>query len=239
MTYPIQPKNIDFQVNSLLQKHHIQANLEEINRLSTTIKKTIEFNQNLYKVGTLEGVFLATTVEDLIDIFILRSEVYREMGYSNEFPQPIKGLDFDEHDECSAILYTKRGEIVTGTCRLIFDSDKKLPIDEKFSLDYLRKQNQLLAEGSRVIIKNMGGLKREFKSLTIDVYRVLEAYKMNLVSVMTEEHLKMYHSFGGFGIEKKFKRYGTLNREFFVTLWQTNKISPLFKKLFLRDMKVA
>ena len=121
----------------------------------------------------------------------------------------------------------------------LFDSDKKLPIDKKFSLDYLRKQNQHLAEGSRVIIKDMGGLKTEFKSLTIDVYRVLEAYQLNLISVMTEEHLKMYHNFGGFGIEKKFKSYGTLNREFFVTLWQTKKISPFFKRVFLRDVKVA
>lgn len=239
MTYPIQHKNIAFQVNSLLKKYHIEANLEEINKLSTTVKKTIEFNQNLYKVGTLDGVSLVITVEDLIDIFMLRSEVYQEMGYSNEFPEAIKGLDFDEHDEVSAILYSKRGTTVTGTCRLIFDSDNKLPIDEKFSLDYLRNSNRLLAEGSRVIIKNMGGLKTEFKFLTIDAYRVLDAYNMNLVSVMTEEHLKMYRSFGGFGIEKKFQNYGTLDKEFFITLWKTEKISTFFKKVFLKNIKVA
>ena len=239
MTYPIQHKNIAFEVNALLKEYQIEAKLEEINKLSTTIKKIIEFNQNLYRVGTLEGVSLATTVKDLIEIFMLRSEVYRKMGYSNEFPEPIKGLDFDEYDEVSAILYSKRKDKVTGTCRLIFDTNRKLPIDKKFSLDYLRNSNRLLAEGSRVIIKDGGGLNREFKFLTIDVYRVLEAYKMNLISVMTQEHLKMYSNFGGFGIEKRFQTYGTLDQEFFVTLWQVEKISPFFKRVFLRDRKIA
>ena len=235
----MQHKNIGFQVNSLLQKHHIQANLEEINRLSTTIKKTIEFNQNLYKVGTLEGVSLATTVEDLIDIFMLRSEVYREMGYSNEFPESIKGLDFDEYDEVSAIVYSKRGAMLTGTCRLIFDSNQKLPIDKKFSLDYLRNQEHNLVEASRVIIKNIEGLKPEFKLLTIDSYKVLASYKMNAVSVMTQEHLKLYKKFGGLSVEERFEHYGTLNQEFFLTLWNTSKISPFFKRAFLRDLEVA
>jgi hypothetical protein len=39
---------------------------------------------------------LATTVEDLIDIYMLRSEVYQEMNYDSEFPETIRGLNFDE-----------------------------------------------------------------------------------------------------------------------------------------------
>ena len=239
MTYPIQHKNIAFEVNTLLKEYQIEAKLEEINKLSTTIKKIIEFNQNLYRVGTLEGVSLATTVKDLIEIFMLRSEVYQEMGYSNEFPELIKGLNFDEYDEVSAILYSKRGTTLTGTCRLIFDTDKKLPIDEKFSLDYLRNQKHNLVEASRVIIRNIEGLKPEFKLLTIDSYRVLASYSMNAVSVMTQEHTKLYRKFGGLSIEKRFEQYGTLNQEFFLTLWNTSKISPFFKRAFLRDLEVA
>jgi hypothetical protein len=91
------------------------------------------------------------------------------MNYNSEFPEFIDGLDFDEYDECSAIVYSKRDNSITGTCRLIFDStERKLPIDEKFCLDYLRNEKGMIGEGSRVIIKNIEGLKPEFKLLTID-----------------------------------------------------------------------
>ena len=240
MRNPNREKNIGFRVNNLLKKHKIEAPLKEINRLSKIIKNTIEFNQKLYDIGTLDGVSLASTVEDLIEIFALRSEVYREMNYTSEFPETIKGLDFDEYDESSAIICSKRDNTITGTCRLIFEStEKKLPIDEKFPLDYLRNRNRVLAEASRVIIKNRDGLKQEFKLMTIDSYRVLSSYQMDVVSVMTKEHLKLYKKFGGLSIEKKFQSYGSLEKEFFITLWRTSKISPFFKKIFLQNVDVA
>jgi len=239
MKNPNRENNIRFRVNSLLKMHKIEASLEEINRLSKIVKNTIEFNQKLYDIGTLDGVSLATTVEDLIEIYMLRSVVYKEMNYNSEFPETIEGLSFDEYDECSAIVYSKR-ESITGTCRLIFDStNKKLPIDEKFSLDYLRDENRILGEASRVIIKNIEGLKPEFKLLTIDSYKILSSYQMDVVSVMTQEHLKLYNNFGGLTIEKQFQGYGNIDKEFFITLWRTSKISPFFKKIFLRNKAVA
>jgi len=240
MKNPNRETNISFQVNNLLKKYGLEASLEEINRLSKVIKNTIDFNQKLYEIGTLDGVSLATTVEDLMKIYHLRSEVYREMNYTSEFPEIIRGLDFDEDDGRSAIIYSKKGDTITGTCRLIFDSvDKKLPIDKNFSLDYLRDEKSNLAEGSRLIIKNGGGLKQEFKLMMIDTYRVLSSYNVDLVCVMVEEHLKLYNSFGGFTIEKSFQSYGSIDKEFFITLWRTSQISPLFKKIFLRNLTVA
>lgn len=236
MKNPNREKNINFRVNNILKKHNIKATLEEINILSKIIKNSIEFNQKLYDIGTLEGVSLAITVEDLIEIFMLRDEVYKEINYRSEFPEVIKGLHFDEYDECSALVYSKR-DVITGTCRLIFDSsDKKLPTDEKFSLDYLRNENRNLGEASRVIIKNRDGLKQEFKRMTIDSYRVLSAYKMDAISVMTEEHLGMYKNFGGLSVEKELQSYGNIDRLFLVTLWDTSKISTFFKRVFLKNV---
>lgn len=236
MTYPIIERNISFQVNSLLKKHGIEAKLTDINKLSKIIKNCIEFNQQLYSRGTLNGVSLATTVEDLIDIFMLRDKVYREINFSKEFPEVIKGLNFDEYDECSAIVYSKK-DVITGTCRLIFDTpDRKLPMDKKFSLDYLRDKKKLLAEASRVIIKNKQGLKQEFKLMTIDSYRVLASYNMSAVSAMTEEHLKMYKNFGGLTVEKELECYGSIDKKFLVTLWDTSKISTFFKRIFLKNV---
>jgi len=232
--------NISFQVYNLLKKYKLEASLKEMNRLSKIIKNTIDFNKKLYEIGTLDDVSLATTVEELMEIFVLRSHVYHEMGYSNEFPETIKGLNFDKYDECSAIVYAKR-EVITGTCRLIFDSKNKLPIDAKYTLDNLRNKSKDrgLVEASRVIIKDLEGLKPEFKLLTIDSYKILASYNLNAVSVMTEEHLKLYKKFGGLSIEKKFQGYGTLKNEFFLTLWETSKISPFFKKIFLQNKKVV
>jgi len=229
-------KHITFQVSYLLKKHKIEATVEEIDTLSKIIKNTIDFNQKLYEIGTLDGVSLAVKVEDLIEIFMLRDEVYKEINYRREFPEVIKGLHFDEYDEHSAIVYSKR-EVITGTCRLVFDSaDRKLPTDEKFSLDYLRNENRNLGEASRVIIKNRDGLKQEFKFMTIDSYRVLSAYKMDAISVMTEEHLRMYKNFGGLTVEKELQSYGNIDKQFLVTLWDTSKISTFFKRVFLKNV---
>jgi hypothetical protein len=237
MTYPIVEKNISFQINSLLKKHGIEAKLAEIEKLSKTVKNTIEFNQKLYTVGTLNDVSLATSVEDLIDIYMLRDEVYREIDYRSEFPEIIKGLHFDEYDEHSAMVCSKRDGVITGTCRLVFDStDRKLPTDEKFSLDYLRNQNRNLGEASRVIIRNTAGLKQEFKRMTIDSYKILSAYEMDAISVMTEEHVGMYENFGGFTVEKELQSYGSIDKQFLVTRWNTSKISPFFKRIFLRNV---
>jgi len=169
---------------------------------------------------------------------MLRDEVYREIDYRDEFPEPIKGLDFDEYDERSAIIYSKRNNIIEGTCRFIFDSDNKLPIDEKFSVDYLRGQNRILAEGSRVIVRNRGGLSPDFKLMMVDTYRLLSSYKIHLVSSMTEEHVKIYENFGGFTVEKKFD-YGNIKKKFFITLWKMSEVSPLFKRVFLKNVDVA
>lgn len=239
MKYQNAQMNISFQVNNLLKKHGIEAKLTELTILSKIIKNSIEFNQKLYESGIDYEVSLAVTVEELIEIYMLRSQVYKEMNYDSEFPEIIKGLNFDEYDECSAIIYSKR-EAITGTCRLIFDSsNKKLPIDKKFSLDYLRNQNKNLCEASRVIIKDSEGLKPEFKLLTIDSFKILTFFKMNAISVMTEEHLKLYKNFGGLSVEKKFQGYGSIDKLFLITLWNTSNISPFFKRIFLRNVSVS
>ncbi len=240
MTYPISSQKIHFQVNSLLNHYGIEAKLDAITNLVEIMQKSLAFNQKLYDIGTLEGVSLATSVEALMEIFVLRSRVYQKMGYGNEFPETIKGLNFDKYDESSAIVYTKR-EVITGTCRLIFDSKKKLPIDAKYTLDSLRAKSadRGLVEASRVIIENIEGLKPEFRLLTIDAYKILASYNLNAVSVMTEEHIKLYKKFGGLSIEKSFQGYGTLENEFFLTLWDTSKISPFFRKIFLQNRKAV
>jgi len=171
----------------------------------------------------------------------LRSEVYREINYDNEFPDMIEGLNFDEYDENSAILYTKVNGVVTGTCRVIFDSNKKLPIDSHFSLDYLRLEHKNIAEISRLTIKHSSlGLNQEFRWLTRGVYLIIIKNSINkTVSALKGTHFKLYSKFGGLKIEKKFDTYGELLNLSIITLWDVSQISNFFKKVFLKNSQVA
>lgn len=118
-----------------------------------TILKSITFNKSLIWDKRFKDIYLATTVQELLEIFKLRSEVYTQLNYDDEFPDLIQGFNCDSYDENSAILYTKVNGTITGTCRVIFDSQNKLPIDSYFSLDYLRTDMKTLVEVSRLIVK--------------------------------------------------------------------------------------
>ena len=205
------------------------------------INSAIEFNKKLIWENSSKNLYLATTAKEFIEIFKLRSEIYTELKYDNEFPDMIKGLNFDDYDENSAILYTKVDGIVTGTCRVIFDSDKKLPIDSHFSLDYLRIKYFNMVEISRLSVKHdTVGLNQEFKWLTKGVYLISVKNSINkTVSVIKNEHFKLYSKFGGFHIEKELNTYGYLNKPFIITSWNILQVSNFFKRAFLEKLKVS
>ena len=205
------------------------------------ISSAIEFNKKLIWENNSKNLYLATTTKEFIEIFKLRSEIYTKLKYDNEFPDMIKGLDFDDYDENSAILYTKVDGIVTGTCRVIFDSNKKLPIDSHFSLDYLRIQHKEIAEISRLNVKhNTVGLNQEFKWLTKGVYSIsIKNSITRTVSAIKDEHFKLYSKFGGFTFEKRIDTYGKFPIPLIITLWDISKVSNFFKRAFLEKLKVS
>lgn len=118
---------------------------------------------------------------------------------------------------------------------MIFDSDKKLPIEEKISLPKLRNDYNKILEVSRLIIKQeKSGLNLDFKNLTKGTYFILLQNDMDLaVSVIKNEHFKLYSKFGGFEIEQEVKGYGELKSDFIITSWKYKEISNFFEKAFL------
>ena len=124
---------------------------------------------------------------------------------------------------------------------MIFDSDKKLPIDSHFSLDYLRIQLKSIAEVSRLVVKhNSNGLNQEFRWLTRGVYLIsIKNSITKTVSAIKDEHFKLYSKFGGFSIEKRFEIYGDLPNPSVITIWDAFKVSNFFKRAFLEKSKVA
>ncbi len=221
-------------INNLLKDFDIKRASDKQNLLQI-IHDTIEFNRKLVWNSDEKNLFLATTPEVLIEIYKLRSKMYRELNYDKEFPDSIKGLNFDSHDAYSAIVYTKSNGRITGTCRVIFDSHQKLPMDKNFSLDYLRDENKKLAELSRLMIDNQTkGLSQEPKLLTKGAYLIMKNNAMTtLMSVMIHEHFKLYDKFGGFSIEDELKSYGSLAIPFIITSWEIAEISRFFRRAFL------
>lgn len=215
----------------------LKINDEVKKKLRQTLYRTLAFNRALRWNYSSHTLHLATTAHDLIEIFKLRSEIYTQLHYNNAFPDIIDGFNFDHFDRYSAILYTKVNGTVTGTCRIIFDSHYKLPIDSNFSLDYLREQYGLIAEVSRAMIKyNNSGLSQEFRWLTKGVYLITTQNAIiKTVSALKDDHLKLYSKFGGLSVEKRFEIYGNLPNPSVVTLWDATQISNFFKKAFLAN----
>jgi len=131
--------------------------------------------------------------------------------------------------------------MITGTCRLIFDTNQKLPIDKRYSLDVFRDQYYPIAEVSRFIIKHQTiGLNQEFKLLIKGIYSVgYDNGISNIISVIKKEHFKLYQKFGGFTIKYRFLNYGEIDQDIVMTSWHILKISNFFKRAFLKESKVA
>lgn len=104
------------------------------------IDKVLDFNRKINFDTNYENLKIITTAEELVEIYQLRSEIYGNLGYQNEFPDYLPNMNFDFYDENSAIIYTKNNNEITSTCRLIFDSNKILPIEEKLGGITIQKE---------------------------------------------------------------------------------------------------
>ena len=226
----------DKELLATLNNYSIKANENQVQKLALDLEEILNFQQSL-KFPKVANIYLASNKKELIEIFTLRSRVYKQMGYDKEFPSFIEGLDYDNYDKSSAILYTKHNNKITGTCRVIFDSIKTIPLEKNFSFANFRKESKTLAELSRLIIeKQNNGLGQEPKLLTKGTYHLLKANNIStLVSVMKEENFRFYKNFGGFNKIYKFKTYGNLKEPFIVTSWEIADISKYFKRFFLNS----
>ena len=200
-------------------------------------QKAIEFNKNLVWDSGIKNVYLATTISELVEVYKLRSKIYNNMGYSVEYPDAIDGLSFDSLDTHSAILYTKKDNKITGTCRLIFDIENKLPIDNMFKVDFLRDNQKKLVELSKLVIDNQNKtLSQEPRLLVKGTYEIMQLNGKNmLVSLMIKEHYRYYKKFGGFKLNGEIKNLGKIDKAFSFVTWDILEVSHYFKKLFLNN----
>ncbi|WP_072682700.1 hypothetical protein [Arcobacter sp. LA11] len=203
--------------------------------LESIIEKTISFNKKLCWNYPGENLKLTTTAEELIEVFKLRSDVYTDINYQEEFPDTIEGLNFDKFDTHSAIIYYKNNKEVSGSIRLIFDSEEGLPTEGKIKFDDVRKKYNCIGEISRNVVKHRGaGLNQEFKYLMCGIYNVFINNDIDIaLSGIRKDHLKLFKKLGGVDIYKEMKGYGSLNVPFLIISYNPNFASKFFKKVFL------
>jgi hypothetical protein len=204
--------------------------------LEKTIEEAIYFNRKLAFPNENKNLQLATTAEELVEIFKLRSSVYADINYQDEFPDTIEGLNFDKYDSTSAILSYKTNNTITGTTRLIFDSINKLPSEDKFSFDKQRKRYKTIGELSRLVVhKNTKGLNLEFKNIMAGIYTLFMSNNIDITFLaIIKEHYKLYTKFGGSEIIFNSDDYGNLGHPVYILSWDPSKVSRFFKKAFLK-----
>lgn len=203
--------------------------------LEEVVEESISFNRGLNWIDDNSNIKLTTSAEELIEVYKLRSDVYTQIGYQGEFPDTIEGLNFDIHDKTSAIVYYKRDNQVSATCRLIFDSENGLPSEGKVSFESERNKYTRIGEISRNIVKHdTGGLNLEFKYLMASMHNVFMENDLGMTfSGIRRDHLKLFKKFGGVDVYKEMEGYGKLDTPFLIITWNPEEISPFFKRAFL------
>jgi len=203
--------------------------------LEEVIDESISFNKKMNFESGDKNIYLTNTAEELIEVYQLRSDVYTEIGYQDEFPDTIEGLNFDKYDKNSAILYYKNNNTITGTTRLIYDSKEKLPSEAKFSFDGMRAKYNTIGELSRLIVKNESkGLSLEFKYLMQGIHNLFLNNEIDITLLgIKKEHYKLYTKFGGSEIIKELDKYGEIDLPFLILSWNPSEASRFFKKAFL------
>ena len=230
-------KNMNYLPDSFNQKQQEALSLFKSRIfLEKTIDEAVSFNKKLIFPNENKNIYLATTAEDLVDVFKLRSEVYTNINYQSQFPDSISGLNFDIYDENSAIIFCKMNKTITGTAKLIFDSKHELPSEKNFSFNNVRKQYPVIGELARLIVhKETNGLSLEFKYLFAAIYHIFINNNIDIIlSCIKKDHTNLYSKFGGGEIIDGTNYFGSLGIPIHILSWDPSKVSAFFKKVFLK-----
>lgn len=217
-------------MNSISTKKRKEEKLEKV--ISGIIKTQKE---SKLKKHFTPNLFLATTENEILEIMKLRSKVFTQLDYNEEFPEEIEGLNFDDFDENSLVFAYRRKNQITGTMRVILDINQNLQSDEKVCLDSLRKENTL-GELSRLAVAlefQKSGV--EFKNLFSAAYQI--AIKTNInkyILGILEEHKYMYEKFGN--VQTLYEgNYGEINLDCTIISWDVQNPSTYFQKIILKN----
>ena len=229
-------KNIIDKSFSHREDNHALELLKKRVFLEDVIERSVSFNRSINFENNNKNLRLVNCAEELIEVFKIRSDVLIDIGYQKECPDTIEGLNFDIYDKKSAILFYQNNNQLTGTLRLVFDSESKLPTEDKFSFNSLRSKYKTIGELSRFVIKNESkGLGLEFKNLFAGIHNIFINNDIDLiVTAIKKDHYKLYSKFGGTKIIQEMDNYGHIEHAAYSLTWNPSQSSNFFKRAFLR-----
>lgn len=224
------------RLSELSKQQNSSKSFDKVFIFEKFIDTVLAFNKKINFESNYDNLEIVKSAEELVKIYQLRSEIYGNLGYQNEFPDHLPNMNFDFYDENSAIIYTQDNKEITSTCRLIFDSNKKLPIEEKLDLSDIRNKFPKIAEISRLMVKKENkGLSLDFKYLMAGMYYLKVQNGLDAsTSVFLQDHFKLYDKLGGFTIERELESYGHLDKPFVISSWNPINVSKFFQKAFLK-----
>ncbi len=219
-------------LNNIEKISNKSKNTKNIQNLENTINETLKLSEKSKWKSQNKYIDIVRSKKDVIDIFKLRSRIYKEVGYNVEFPEEIEGLIYDDSDKRS-ILFLSRNENkqIVGSIKLTLDKKCKiLPSEDKYLFNHIREKYNVAELGKQVIeTRNRG--KLTYKYLYSAVYNFAISNNIDtLVGSFKKDHLKLYRKFGGIKIEKEIKSYGNINLDFYIISWNLHKVSDFFKR---------
>jgi len=220
------------QANNLILN---SLELEEI------LNKNLELNQKIKTKFRNSQTKVPQSMEEIINIFKLRSEVFKKIGYNSEFKEKFKGLNYDIFDKNSINIYIQNeNKKIIGTSRIILDSKKGLQSENKFDKNYgfmkyrKKSKNKIISEISRTTIRPENRGTPIFKYLFQAKYDLVEELNIgNYLSCLPKEMYERLYSKFGVEVIKEIPKYGNIQKESVILSWPTTNFSKFFKKVIL------
>lgn len=156
------------------------------------------------------SIKIANTLEERDAAFQLAYQVYLEKGYINTNCHEKLIRQYDQDSQTVILIVQDKAKNVVGSATVVFDDSSNLPADKIYSdeLKIIRKNNQKVAELSRLVISNTFRNSKEILVLLFN-YVAIYITRVNicdgLVVEVNPRHKNFYKallSFDEFGQEK-------------------------------------
>ena len=105
---------------------------ESFGQVLKTCFNAINLSSRFHPISSDLEIKLADNPQDILKSYALRSSIYRDLGYDEEFKSSKNIFDVDIYDPYSLTLIKKEGISVVGSSRIVIDNEKGLPSEKYF-----------------------------------------------------------------------------------------------------------
>lgn len=189
---------------------------------------------------------ILTSSDDLIEMMKLRSEVFDPIpNFKKEFPDGQLGLNFDKFDKYSVNLGYKQDGKITGTVRIIMDSELGLQSEEVYNpiigFNKLRQHHKSngksICELSRLAVDPKARARKTFEQiLGASGLHAIENNIGTQLSSMAQKTYQLLLSKVGMTILKDIPNHGKINIPCYILDWSPANFTDHYKNRFQKGM---